>query len=346
MEFYKQSNLSFVFINVSTLDFVLLNLTKGETLWILLFVFTLFSLCVFFFPNMQQLCAFLAVPEQDIRSLPRYFVEQAVTSLDLSFPERAALLLTLGSENTDSLGPYLHRQEQRARDPWRVNLERALSLASSAEATTAEERESSFVDAARAGLVAPHDALAATYVLFGGESARKFFASIVLLPPVDRIKMHNFFIAHQCGTDFMSTFGEALTTLAFPLFPHLQALRSLNIKLLSEHVRATKATAGGGAPKPWFPSVFRTPEHTGGYLAPLISNEHGSFADLRGPELAVMQLQAKVQQLNARIDVLTAQRTPQGDQQRGRGGVRGRGRGRFAQGGDAPSDSATTSADF
>lgn len=226
-------------------------------------------------PIDQLLAALGGVDLADIGRLPPTLVEEAIDSLRLPLAERARLHLTLPSPAKEGdLGAYFLRQEERTRDPWRVYLERELALSRSAALATDKELERSFVDAARAQLISPSDAFSANYVLFGNADAQKFFLTISLLPYADRLRMHNFFIASSCGTDFLTTFGEQLISLPFPLFPPLPSLRALNIKLLTE------GRTNGGGSREGYPSVFRQ-ETEGGTVLPVLMDEAGrAFVDL------------------------------------------------------------------
>lgn len=247
-------------------------------------------------PLAQLLHALGGIDRADIGRLPGNLIDEAIESLQLPLADRARLHLLLpGPAKEGDLGAYFLRQEERTRDPWRVHLERALALANTAAQATDKELERSFVDAARAQLITPADAFSANYALFGSQDAQKFFLTISLLPYTERMRMHNFFIANSCGNDFLTTFGEQLISLQFPLFPPLPSLRALNIKLLTE------GRTNGGSTREPYPSVFRQ-ETEGGMVLPVQTDEAGrSFVDVAAIEQAFSQLNDAVRELRTRV---------------------------------------------
>ena len=197
--------------------------------------------------SLQPLCDLLRVPESALASLPPSLIERAITSLDLPLHDQAAIALLLQQNSTDAsstLSGYFARQEQRSREPWRVMLDRALDVASRASTRSDDEITLAFTDAAKSALLTPDLAIAACYSVCGNTTSQKFFAAIMCLPAKQRVQLHNFYVAHATGPDFVDAVGAQLMELEVPLFPPLPALRSLNLRLIAE----ASTPPSGGAP--------------------------------------------------------------------------------------------------
>lgn len=238
---------------------------------------------------MEKLASALRLDPEQIQFLPPSFLERAIASLSLPLEEEAALLFSIHSaRHADSLADYFKRSEERTREPWRIIADRSQDLFSRASARSDEEVESTFIDAAKSGLLTPDLALAACYGVCGTAESRKFFASLLTLPEQARLNMHNYVVARACGEPFLDAMGAQLEHLKLPLFPPLPSLRSLNTKLIAE----SQSGAGG------LSSLFLTASEGGGVL-PVLEGPHGLFVDITSVEQAFNELFASVKSIQA-----------------------------------------------
>jgi len=161
-----------------------------------------------------------------------------------------------------ALERFFELQEARALEPWRVlvaAMRREYDSACSADSDTLLH---TFIDVCKAGLLSPDEMLTAQYSLLASDAGRKFYTHLLLTKSAsERIKAHNFAVAHDCGEDFTRTHAKTLEVLPWPLFPAQPAFTGLNIKLLAEFGRQREGAGSRGAPTS---TLFRAPLFQGG----------------------------------------------------------------------------------
>ena len=174
----------------------------------------------------------------------------------------------------------------------------ALDVASRASTRSDDEITLAFTDAAKSALLTPDLAIAACYSVCGNTTSQKFFAAIMCLPAKQRVQLHNFYVAHATGPDFVDAVGAQLMELEVPLFPPLPALRSLNLRLIAE----ASTPPSGGAPSErrarQQPSVFLpTDPAGGGYLTVQTTDDGRQLVDTSEVEAAFSVVFQRLQEL-------------------------------------------------
>jgi hypothetical protein len=276
---------------------------------------------------------------------------------------------------TALLAQHFAEREKRELDPWWREVERCRVRLRSLEAHGEAERQKRFISLAKDGQLSQSEALAGTYLIFGTEQAQSMFANLSCFEvPEQRLRLHNVYVAEQCGGGLLEQFGKTILALPSPLFPPVQELEALNLRMIREF--AYGSTATGGAP-PRRSSLFRDPVPVvdevaeGGGTLPVLVGEQGSYIDTGIIEQAMSNAFAQTRWLHDRVAELqnlmkekdkpsetisainkgfeqlkgslrTAQRTvqPQGYQRQYRTPYYGRGRGGYARprGGEAEAD--------
>jgi hypothetical protein len=243
--------------------------------------------------DMQLLCEKLEVTIEELPRVPPQLVELGIQELNLPLGRRTRLTLELGDlaasrTRTDAsvLARHFERQQEQEREPWRAELERVLALVERASNACDEAIEESFVDAAKCGLLDEASALAGAYLVFGGDGARRFFCSIMMLPREEMIRYHNFYVAHQSGPEFLQTVGKQLCNITVPLYPPLPSLRALNLKVVQAAGRGVPS--GGGVTE-----LYRRPVEGAGVL-PVVPYMDGYGVDMAPVEEAFGALRAAV----------------------------------------------------
>lgn len=111
--------------------------------------------------------------------------------------------------------------------------------------------EKTFVSALKAkGSVSPELAMLIPYLLYANSSVRNYIVYIMLTKPVSEwVQAHNFFIAFLMKKDadgdelFVKTYGEALATTPWPIFPKQEVYGEFNRQIL---MVAREPVTGGG----------------------------------------------------------------------------------------------------
>jgi hypothetical protein len=221
-------------------------------------------------------------------------------------------------------------------EPWRADLEPLLRLCESFAQSPKEALQEQYIALAKAHLIAPEDAIAGAYVLFGNDRAMKVFAGILQQEPAERVRLHNAYVINELGPVWLTQYGTCLKALHWPLFPPTPELSTLNTILLRE---AKGACVSGGATRTR-PDVYRREDVSavegGAPFAPVICDNAGNaFVDLADPHSAVTDLQRRVQAIERHGDFSRRGRGQQDRGERGRG-QRGRARERWHPRGGEP----------
>ena len=293
---------------------------------------------------LQPLLDHFQVTEAQLMLLPRSVIDAAIATLALQPPQVAKLYVELAKNaNPDSTGEALLRhfseEEKRARERWRATAERLAVQREQFATEPTEDQRALFVDLAKSSMLSAAEVLTGTYLMFGDNAALRFYSGILLrCSESERILSHNMYVASKLGDTFLSTHGDAIVSLAWPLFPPDARFSALNQRLLFEAGGAT----GAGA---YNPSVFRKSSvQGGGYFAPVVQTpEHpGGVVDLSEIERAFVALQNAMSNTNHRRNDNGRGRSEGRGEGRGagRGEGRGRGRGRY-RGGRQPLGGAT-----
>jgi hypothetical protein len=152
--------------------------------------------------------------------------------------------------------------ERRKLQTWRNDLNKC---ALEKEAWAGDTRESLlelFASRANKNLCTVEDALILHLLLAVDDAARLNFAATILrLPPRDRLRAHNFRVASSVGPAFLDTHGALLGTLAVPLYPKGAAFEGLNTLILNEGHDAPVG-AGTGGSRDGFAKAFAKPQVT------------------------------------------------------------------------------------
>eukprot|EP00760_Papus_ankaliazontas_P000412 PhM_4_TR10066/c4_g1_i4/m.25785 len=177
----------------------------------------------------------------------------------------AIVALQTAAPATDSaLSAHFQKEEARRVDPWRTAYEGCVRRAANiAKSQTLESCRSRFQATAKAKALTPDQALFLFYILYGDEQARIFIAMTILQSPEDdarpqRVRAHNFHVAHTAGEGFLEQYGAQVANLQFPLFPVETEFELLN-QILCSSAPVTDPVGGAPPPPRQWPDVFRKP---------------------------------------------------------------------------------------
>ena len=197
----------------------------------------------------------------------------------------------------DSLATYLKASERRAQQPWRKDYEQYQAIAHDWEEMSMETLQELFVDDAKNGQLQASEAMLGIYLLFGGEKELQFLRRLLVNAKGSlRLLMHNFYVADHRGEAFLNLFGNKLTELTDPLFPHTKDFTALNAMMLNQ----VDSTSGGGEGKRFFRKEDE-PDPLGGgsQFAVLTSAEGTQYVDLACVEQVCDNLQSQINSLKA-----------------------------------------------
>jgi hypothetical protein len=198
--------------------------------------------------------------------------------------------------------------ERRKLQTWRHDLQKC---ALEKEAWVGDTRESLlelFAARANKSLCSVEDALILHLLLAADDAARLNFAATILrLPPRERLRAHNFRVASSVGPAFLDTHGALLGALTVPLYPKGAAFEGLNTVILNEGHDAPIG-AGTGGSRDGFAKAFAKPQVTqtvvcGGECSlPVTALPSGQqVVDLTQVEDAFKKLQLEVASLRRQV---------------------------------------------
>lgn len=249
--------------------------------------------------------ALLILPDE-VHRLPLSFVVDTATSLSLPRADIAQLYLQMVkkdhfNDSSNVLAKHFHEVDERQRDPWRVELQKMMRTRASSEEIEWSTIQSAFVDMAKSGLISANEAVLASYLLFGTESDRKFIGHcLTTLAANDQLRAHNWYVASSLGEQFMLANGPRILRLSDPLFPPVDSLRSLNLKLLAE-----SDSSKGGAPRKSHlyrnDSPDRTRHEGAGVLPVTVAPDGSAFVDVTNIEQAFSRVFESIQAMHQQV---------------------------------------------
>jgi len=287
--------------------------------------------------SLAEMAKHLGTSAEEVLRLPPELLHEAMREMGWSAAQKARFYVENRPANahptstTEALREYFEKAERRGLQRWRATAEKLEAERNVLWRETEVQQRLMFVDRAKASLLYPEDVITGTYLLFGDDAARRFYAGVLLRKTgLDRVVAHNFFVSSKLDESFVNIHGDRLVDFAWPLFPPDANFAALNEKLLSE----TNEPSGGGR-QVNRPSVFRPASGEGaGYTAPVLMDGNGQqYVDLSEIESAYLTLQQAV--AASRQPRQDATQRSQNISQRGRGSGRGTGsrRGGRARGG-------------
>jgi hypothetical protein len=127
-------------------------------------------------------------------------------------------------------------------DPWRAERKKAKRFA---EQALSLSYESDALESAKAGQLTADEVITLTYTLYATEEKTMKILNRLLLEKrgMERIRIHNWYVAEALGEDWLTSNGEAVAKLAFPLFPPRPEYSTLNKRLL---LSVSSDVVGGG----------------------------------------------------------------------------------------------------
>ena len=171
---------------------------------------------------------------------------------DWPLPAQAAVWQRVAEQRSESksdVAKLLEKNEERAREPWRVAVQNASvdKTVFTKQTTTVQQQQ--FVEGAKAHRVSQEDVLTLTYLLFGAAESHRFYCGIILNKRGSaRIQAHNWYVANAVKDSeaFLTAHGKTIQGLTVPLFPPVDELHGLNTALLLD--AAAEGISGGGTP--------------------------------------------------------------------------------------------------
>lgn len=259
--------------------------------------------------HVAALATHLSLAPPRLADVAEAIIHTAFMELKLNSAAQATIDLWIKDERlaksaagaTDSaivLARHFADQEQRERDPWRIIMLKLKGERELFSKKSDDDLKKDFLNACKSGMLTSDEVLLSTYLLYGNDECRRIYMSQVLRLRTlkERVTAHNFFVAAMLGDQWTTEHGEALSRLAWPLFPPDPEFEFLNTKLFAE-VEANQGSTiqGGSARKSKTPSVFRDMTRgavVGGGVLPVLGDGNGNFAvDVTPVEVAFASLQ-------------------------------------------------------
>lgn len=238
---------------------------------------------------------------QEIQELQTLHVNGTLSEEQLASAKSAAISAYGGGNQAGTGAEELHKlfaaQEQRRLWSWRPQYEKFLSDRASIEAETNAELEEQFVELGKNNMLTPTTMLFLSYLISGHDKDRRFFAGcLARFSAADCVKAHNFRVADKAGEAFLATHGDNITSLQWPLFPHVEGFKALNLRMLTDC--AQQHVSGGSEQR--VPSVFRVPTSViegGEYYGRHVQGADGStVTDLNEVEAAFSDMNQRLVQ--------------------------------------------------
>lgn len=218
------------------------------------------------------------------------------------------------SDATAVLAQHFKDRERRELEPWWKEVEHARSrLKYHTDQHSSDDRRKRFIALAKDAQLTMTEALMGTYLIFGSATSQSVLANLCCFElPEDRIRLHNVYVADNTRGGFMDQYGKTILALDFPLFPPVEELEALNLRLLREFAH----TASGGAPsRP--PSLFRSAvtgvneRIDGGGSLPVVQDANGTYCiDTTQIEQAFQQVFEHTTWLNNQVMQLQQEKVP------------------------------------
>jgi len=208
------------------------------------------------------LAGHFGIPVGKLSVLPGTEIAEAMEELRFCRKCKAAVYIAVDAKgDSATLAGQFERQEQRQREPWRVQYQHAVEERKEFLRQTNQQHQRLFLELAKAKVLSAEDVLIGQYVLFSGEAGWRFFGGVLLNKRgVDRVRAHNFFVADSVeGSEaFLAANGDLLATLPVPLFPANAEFSALNTALLFEYraFLGVGGPAGGGHPSKYESTFF------------------------------------------------------------------------------------------
>lgn len=257
-------------------------------------------------PTLQLAFDTAATPLADRMALEVILARQKATS--------SASVPPTSPDATAVLAQHFKDRERRELEPWWKDVEHARTrLAYHKDQHSLDDRRKRFIALAKDGQLTMTEALMGTYLIFGDTTAQSVLANLCCFElPEDRIRLHNVFVADATRGGFMEQYGKTILALDFPLFPPVEDLEALNLRLLREFAQ----TASGGAPsRP--PSLFRAAVSgvneriDGGGSLPVLQDVNGTYCvDTTQIEQAFQQVFEQTTWLNNQVVQLQQEKVP------------------------------------
>ena len=202
-------------------------------------------------------------------SSPQEQAIERLTKLEALVTKMAELQVKKAPED-GALLQFLKEQDRRHVDKWLSVASRLEGQREEFRVETTEMRQALFLDLAKAKMLTQDQVMVMTYTLYGTSEDQGFFMSMQLrMSGQELIRAHNFFVASGREKGFLSSYGDLLVSMPWPLFPPGKEFSALNQQLL---VEASSLLGGGGRTC----SLFKDSLLGGGYSVPV--------QDCQGPQ--------------------------------------------------------------
>lgn len=316
--------------------------------------------------DMTSLARSIDASPEEVLNLPGTLLTQIMEVNGLNPRQQARLLIHRDrhrtvhqvpekhrDDNVQSLAAHFQMQREERLFPWKSKEERSLGhIRHMNEQATKENAFNDlrviFEQRAKAKLLSEAEVIILTYLLFPPKEGNPYYslaALLLLIPPDDRVAVHNWTMAAHMPLSEKNAYGETIATLSdshTPLFPtSSSACGALNTQLFAE-IQAGPAIHGAGPSSSLFASRHITGQQLrGAGMIPVGQLNDGTWAaDVSTLENANRTLKRQIVGLERKVARLQAEpetRT-RDDYQKGRSnassyrGARGRG-GRLRGGG-------------
>ena len=151
----------------------------------------------------------------------------------------------MSGENREiqQVATFLTEESRLTREPWRRDQLRRREQANRVTKRGDNEKDL-MLEMAKQGLLAPHEVLSMSYILFDGDL--DFYSSLLMCASgSESIKRHNWMICEASPPSFVERWGEVIESLEYPLFPCDRRFLGLNLALLTLHASTIQAGVRG-----------------------------------------------------------------------------------------------------
>ena len=184
-----------------------------------------------------------------------------------------------------SVAKHLEETRLLSSQPWRAaftEFQRHLKIGLEQDT---EHMTKAAIHQCKSSIASPIAVMVLCYLLWGNADAHRAFVVMILQAAAtdgNLVRLHNYYVAQQAGEVFIDHYGKYLDGLTWPLFPNVDELSGLNVKLMGEYAKSRSSLSGGAAD--FVPSVYSKSCRDvvgGAYILPVVETPYGTGVDVQ-----------------------------------------------------------------